>query len=166
MHGWFAVPNWFDFQVLSSQFKLSSSRSNEPLPNALFDMIRLLVARASTLIPTSPLLLASLDWIVVFSANSNWMPYTSFWEELVARMVLPSEKRTWIPTADWLTLVLRSIVLLLPAITMPNEALRSRKLEVTTLLGALTPIRIPVSFSSICKWSSLLKTAPTSRVTP
>src|SRR5438034_10532108 len=130
----YAVPNWFDFQVLSSQAGLSSSRSNEPLPNALFDMIRLLVARASTLIPTSPLLLASLDWIVVFSANSNWMPYTSFWEGLVARMVLPSEKRPWIPTADWLTLVVRSAVLLLPAITMPHDALRRRELEVRTFL--------------------------------
>src|SRR5207247_357189 len=107
MHPGYAVPNWFDFQVLSSHAGLSSSRSNEPLPNALFDMIRLLMANTKSRIPVWPLLLASLDWIVVCEASSiNKMPVKSLWKDLVARMVLPVEAATSIPTPDSVTSLL------------------------------------------------------------
>src|SRR5438874_686577 len=119
MHPWFAVPNWFDFHLLASQAALSSSRSTEPLPNALFDLIRLLVAPLKSRIPNLSLLLASLDWIVVFVTFWNRMMPSPFWEELVARMVLPVEKAISIPPSNWLTSVLRSMVLLLAAMMMP-----------------------------------------------
>src|SRR5690348_1213169 len=124
MHDWFAVPNWFDFHILESQAGLSSSRSTKPLPNALFDVIRLLVAPLPSRIPGPPLLLASLDWMVVFVTLARRMPPPEFWKALVARMVLPVEFSTTIPSRYWLTWVLRSIVLLPPKMTMPNSLKR------------------------------------------
>src|SRR6266566_3764630 len=164
MHPWFAGPNWLDFHLLASQAALSSSRSNEPLPNALFDLIRLLVAPLKSRIPGPSLLLASLDWIVVFVTFWNRTMPSPFWEELVARMVLPVEKAISIPTSNWLTSVLRSTVLLLPPISMPTPVpVPSTELAVTTLLSAPKPSKIPKRFCSICSWFSLLLDDPETR---
>ena len=79
-------------------------------------------------------------------------------------MVLPVEKAISIPPSNWLTSVLRSMVLLLAAMMMPMPLpVPSTELAVTTLLSAPKASEIPKRFCSICSWFSLLLDDPTTR---